>query len=156
MFWYVLYVKPKSEKKVAKQLEDLGFNVYCPLITTIKQWSDRKKKVELPLISSCIFIIVEEKERNDVFHVPGVVRYLFYLGEPAKVRDHEITILRDYLKGTVEAIEIENIKPGDTYLIPEGPFKGKEGIVNEISTNRLQLVLKSLGMKITVTKEEIH
>ena len=156
MFWYVLYVKPKSEKKVAKQLEDLGFNVYCPLITTIKQWSDRKKKVELPLISSCIFIIVEEKERNDVFHVPGVVRYLFYLGEPAKVRDHEITILRDYLKGTVEAIEIENIKPGDTYLIPEGPFKGKEGIVNEISTNRLQLVLRSLGMKITVTKEEIH
>ena len=154
MFWYVLYVKPKSEKKVAKQLEDLGFNVYCPLITTIKQWSDRKKKVELPLISSCIFIIVEEKERNDVFHVPGVVRYLFYLGEPAKVRDHEITILRDYLKGTVEAIEIENIKPGDMYLIPEGPFKGKEGIVNEISTNRLQLVLKSLGMKITVTKEE--
>ena len=156
MFWYVLYVKPKSEKKVAKQLEDLGFNVYCPLITTIKQWSDRKKKVELPLIGSCIFIKVEEKERNDVFHVPGVVRYLFYLGEPAKVRDHEITILRDYLKGTVEAIEIENIKPGDTYLIPEGPFKGKEGIVNEISTNRLQLVLKSLGMKITVTKEEIH
>ena len=156
MFWYVLYVKPKSEKKVAKQLEDLGFNVYCPLITTIKQWSDRKKKVELPLISSCIFIKVEEKDRNDVFHVPGVVRYLFYLGEPAKVRDHEITILRDYLKGTVEAIEIENIKPGDTYLIPEGPFKGKEGIVNEIGTNRLQLVLKSLGMKITVTKEEIH
>ena len=156
MFWYVLYVKPKSEKKTAKQLEELGFNIYCPVITTVKQWSDRKKKVEEPLIRSCIFIKVEENERNDVFHVPGVVRYLFYLGEPAKVRDHEITILRDYLKGTVGALEIEDIKPGDTYLIPEGPFKGKEGIVNEISTNRLQLVLKSLGMKITVTKEEIH
>jgi len=156
MFWYVLYVKPKSEKKTAKQLEELGFNIYCPVITTVKQWSDRKKKVEEPLIRSCIFIKVEEKERNDVFDVPGVVRYLFYLGELAKVRDHEIATLKAYLKGAVGAIQTENIQLGDTYKIPEGPFKGKEGVVNEISTNRLQLVLPGLGMKITVTKEEIY
>jgi len=49
------------------------------MVTQIKQWSDRKKKTETPLIPSYVFVNIEEKNRNDVFEVPGVVRYLFWL-----------------------------------------------------------------------------
>jgi hypothetical protein len=50
MEWFALYTKPRNEKKVTETLAALGIEVYCPLVTTIKQWSDRKKKVESPLI----------------------------------------------------------------------------------------------------------
>ena len=47
--WYALYTKPRFEKKVSSLLFENNFNCYLPLVSTIKQWSDRKKKVELPL-----------------------------------------------------------------------------------------------------------
>ena len=60
--WYAIYTRAKAEKKVYEQLERSGYEVYLPLTTTIKQWSDRKKKIKTPLISSYVFIKTEEKK----------------------------------------------------------------------------------------------
>ena len=49
MPWYALYTQPRQEKKVVSRLEQLGIEVYCPLLIQVRQWSDRKKKVEVPL-----------------------------------------------------------------------------------------------------------
>ena len=43
--WFAIYVKSRSEKKVHEQLEDIGIESFLPLITRVKQWRDRKKKV---------------------------------------------------------------------------------------------------------------
>jgi transcription antitermination factor NusG len=152
MIWFALYTKPKNEKKVADQLAQSGIEVYCPMVTQIKQWSDRKKKTETPLIPSYVFVNIEEKNRNDVFEVHGVVRYLFWLGKPAIVRNEEILALREGLKETISAVEIAEYKTGETINIPEGPFKGKEATIKEVKKNKLQLVLKELGMLITLTR----
>jgi transcriptional antiterminator RfaH len=96
--WFVLYTKPKNEKKVASALSLLGMQVYCPLITVVKQWSDRKKTIQQPLLSSYIFVKLEEKDRSKVFDIPGVVRYLFWLGKPAIVRDFEINHIKELLQ----------------------------------------------------------
>jgi transcription antitermination factor NusG len=90
MQWYALYTEPRHEKKVADRLLKLGVEVYCPLVTQIKQWSDRKKKVEVPLLPSYVFVKLEESNRDIVFQVSGVVRYLFWLGKPAIIRNEEI------------------------------------------------------------------
>jgi len=155
MNWFVLYIKSRNEKKVTAQLQLLGITAYCPLKTEIKQWSDRKKKVETPLIPSYIFVQLEEKQRQLVFQVPGVVRYLFWLGRPAVVRNEEIDILKDWLKNDLLDVHVEGIKPGDKVEIAKGPFKGKEGIVQEVNKNRLQLLLLELGMKITIMKQKV-
>jgi transcriptional antiterminator RfaH len=81
MNWLVLYTKPKNEIKVARRLAAAGITVYCPMLTTLKQWSDRKKKVSLPLFPSYVFVQVTELQRGVVFDIPGVVRYLFWLGK---------------------------------------------------------------------------
>ena len=47
IYWYALYVKPRSEKKVATRLTNLGFEVCVPTQQVMRQWSDRKKKVEI-------------------------------------------------------------------------------------------------------------
>lgn len=99
MAWFAIYTRPKNEKKVVEGLEKLGVEVYCPMVTEIKQWSDRKKKVEIPLIKSYVFVNIEEKNRNIVFEVPGVVRYLFWLGKPAVIQEQEIEVLKASLKG---------------------------------------------------------
>ena len=117
MDWKVLYVKPRNEKKVATLLENLGVTVYCPLVTEVRQWSDRKKKVQVPLLNSYVFVQIEEKERELVFQVPGVVRYLFWLQKPAIVRDSEIQLMKDWLTGENVKAEVEQLQPGDKMKI---------------------------------------
>ena len=153
MPWFALYTRPKNEKKVTEQLVKLGIEVYCPLVTQVKQWSDRKKKVATPLISSYVFVNIEEKERDKVFEAFGVVRYLFWLGKPAVIRDEEIYLLKDSLKEVISTFEISEIKPGDMMNISRGPFQGKEGVVKAVEKNKIQLILKELGFVITLTRE---
>ena len=79
MNWYALYTKTKKEKKVEEQLLKMGVETFCPKISVVKQWSDRKKRVSQPLIPSYVFVKIKEQDRELVFNVPGVVRYLFFL-----------------------------------------------------------------------------
>lgn len=150
--WFVIYVRPRNEKRVSLQLEKLGIEVYCPLVTEIRQWSDRKKKVELPLFNSYVFVKVYEKERDIVFQVPGVIRYIFWLGKPAIVREEEILVLKKWLSGELLETRIEGIEVGELVEIKAGPFKGSKGFVKEINKNRIQLMLLDLGIKVTITK----
>lgn len=154
MPWFAIYTRPKNEKKVVEGLEKLGIEVYCPMVTQVKQWSDRKKKVEMPLINSYVFVNIEDKNRNTVFEVSGVVRYLFWLGKPAIIQEQEIEALKASLKGILSAVEVNGIQPGDSLTISKGPFQGKEGVVAQVDKNKIRLVLKELGVTITISKEE--
>ena len=153
MPWFAIYTRPKNEKKVVEGLEKLGIEVYCPMVTQVKQWSDRKKKVEMPLINSYVFVNIEDKNRNTVFEVSGVVRYLFWLGKPAIIQEQEIEALKASLKGILSAVEVNGIQPGDSLTISKGPFQGKEGVVAQVDKNKIRLVLKELGVTITISKE---
>ena len=150
MEWFALYTKPRNEKKVAENLAALGIEVYCPLVTTIKQWSDRKKKVESPLIPSYVFVKIEEANRKDVFQVSGVVQYVFWLGKPAKIKPHEIDALKTQLAAPVVKVAIETWTPNTEIQINEGPFKNQTAIVDKVSTNKLTLILKSLGIRLVL------
>ena len=50
--WYVFYVRYNHEKKIHQQLLANGYECYLPVFETIKQWSDRKKITEEPLLKS--------------------------------------------------------------------------------------------------------
>jgi transcription antitermination factor NusG len=151
MPWFAVYTRPKNEKKVVEGLEKLGVEVYCPMIIQVKQWSDRKKKVEVPLINSYVFVNIDDKNRNIVFEVHGVVRYLFWLGKPAVIQDQEIEALKENLKGVFSNVEVNGLQPGDNLTIPKGPFQGKVGIVSQVDKNKIRIVLKELGFLITIS-----
>jgi len=146
MNWYVVYTKPKWEKKVADKLSQLGIETYCPLITQVKQWSDRKKKIEVPLFNSYVFVQLSDSERNSVFQVAGVVRYLFWLGKPAVVKDQEIEIIKKSLKApNISDVTVSAIQVGDKIKLESGAFSNQNAIVQEISNNYYTLVLETLG-----------
>lgn len=146
MNWYVVYTKPKWEKKVAEQLKNKGITCYSPLITQVRQWSDRKKKVEVPLFNSYVFVQLPEKERNMVFQSVGVVRYLFWLGKPAIVRDEEIETIKKWLDpAQANDVSLLSFQVGDAIQLESGPFSSQKAVVQEVNNTHYVLVLESLG-----------
>lgn len=146
MNWYVVYTKPKWEKKVAEQLINKGIACYCPLVTQVRQWSDRKKKVEVPLFNSYVFVQLPEAQRNMVFQSVGVVRYLFWLGKPAIVRDEEIDTIQKWLDpAQANDVSLHSFQVGDAIQLESGPFSSQKAIVQEVTNTHYLLVLESLG-----------
>lgn len=157
MNWYVVYTKPKWEKKVAEQLKEKGIECYCPLITTIKQWSDRKKKVEVPLFNSYVFLQLDEKDRNLAFLSSGVVRYLFWLGKPAIVKDDEIKTIKNWLEGSnSEDISVEPYRTGTKIKVVSGPFANQEAVIQEVNKKEYVLFLESLGCVLKMNIKGIY
>jgi transcriptional antiterminator RfaH len=152
MNWYAIYTKPRNEKKVADKLEALGIEAYCPMVTSVKQWSDRKKKVSAPVLPSYVFVKLTETRRNEVFAVPGVVRYVFWLGKPAIIREAEIAVLKEYLLQDYTLVVHTTLQRGDKLIVSSGPFKGQEGVIKNSTNSKIQLVLESLGILLTLEK----
>lgn len=150
MNWYVICTKPNTELKVASQLNSLGINAFCPSYSFIKKYSDRKKKAEKPLMPRYVLVKMLEKDRTNVFAVPNVLRYLFWLGKPAIVRHEEIEILKNELEGCQSISNKSSLNVGNDFAIPYGPFKGINGKILNFSNNRMRLELKNIGLFLTV------
>lgn len=150
MNWYVICTKPNTELKVASQLNSLGINAFCPSYSFIKKYSDRKKKAEKPLMPRYVLVKMLEKDRTNVFAIPNVIRYLFWLGKPAIVRHEEIEILKNQLEGYQSISNKSSLNVGNDFAIPYGPFKGINGKILNFSNNRMRLELKSIGLFLTV------
>ena len=148
MNWYVIYTKPRGEKKAEEQLLSLGINAYCPTRSEIRLWSDRKKRIQVPVLPSMVLVNIDDKDINRVFESPEVVRYMFWLGKRAIVRQSEVNILKKYLKGDYNFInsKLSDIKVGDNFSLSS--FNNETGIVNRISNNNIWIYLKSIGYSI--------
>ena len=148
MNWYVIHTKPRCEKKVEKKLLSLGINTYCPTRSEIRFWSDRKKRIQVPVLPSMVLVNIEDKDINKVFESSSVVRYMFWLGKRAVVRQSEVDLLKKYLKGDYNLInsKLSNIKVGDNFSLSS--FNNERGIVNRISNNNIWIYLKSIGFSV--------
>ena len=148
--WFVLYTKPNQEIKVVEQLNEMGITCYCPTAKIIKQYSDRKKKILKPLMPSYVLVFIEEHDRNNVFLVFGVVRYLFWLGKPAIIRESEIDLMKQHLNGVYTSVSLRKFTKGQVCKISEGVLAGRSGEVIEAQKNKIRIELESLGMIVTL------
>jgi len=153
MPWYVLYTKPRNEKKVATLLQEKGIEVYCPVKEEIRQWSDRKKKISEPVFRSYIFVSLEDynAENIPVLETPGSVRFLWWNKKPGVVRNEEIQAIRDFLndyKGAEITVELTS---GQEVTIGEGPLKDATGTVLHTKGNKVYLWIKTLSMSVVAT-----
>ena len=142
--WHVIYTKPRAEKKVEERLSNFGIKAYCPVKPKIKQWSDRKKKILVPVLPSMVLVNIDEKERNKVFDIPGVLRYMFWLGKHAIVKEEEVDSLKTLLTQTnIVSQDTIALKVGEIIHVPG--FEDQSGIIKKISNNQIWVVLKNLG-----------
>lgn len=150
--WFVVCTRPQQELKIAKKLFAMGITNYCPTVTLVKQYSDRKKKVIKPLLSSYMMVELEENQRQKVFACSGILRYLFFLGKPVVVPNSDIILMQDHLNGVYNDYKVATLSVGDFHTITQGPFSGVSGRVVEKNNTKVKLELASLGMRITLKK----
>lgn len=146
--WYAVYVKYKMEKKVCNELTRKEIEVYLPLKKERRQWSDRIKMIEEPLLWGYLFVRVSNKEYDDVLVTKGALRYVCFDGKAAPIPDRQIEDLKIFMQFANESVVVtsERISRGDTVKVCKGPFRDILGEVVEIrGKQRLVLRLGSLG-----------
>ena len=139
--WFVLCTKPRNELKVTERLTRIGVEVYTPTKIEVRQWSDRKKKVTIPLLPSMVLVQLLEKEVDVVFDVPGAVRFLFEHGKRASVSDEEVLAMKSYLQMLVEK-ESKTLAVGDLVKVP---LLEQEAILLSVKGKKCLAQLKKLG-----------
>jgi transcription termination/antitermination protein NusG len=155
--WKVIYVSSRAEKKVAERLQQAAIECYVPVKKELKQWSDRKKMVESPLINGYVFVKPTAIQRDVVLQFQGVLQYVRYNAEDAIVRDIEIDALRSIEeKGYFVNGEFsKNLNAGDRVLIQHGPFKGLYGSVKtQAKESVYNINIEGIGYTLTVKVPE--
>lgn len=151
--WYAVYTKSRAEKKVHAELICKGIEAYLPLKKEYRQWSDRIKLIEEPLLRGYLFVKVSNREYYDVLVTSGALRYVSFEGRPTAIPDCQIDDLKQFLEMSNESVEVTSkyIRKGDQVKVVLGPLKGVCGEVIEVrGKERLLLRFDSLGYFIHV------
>lgn len=156
--WYAVYVRSRYEKKVHHYLLEKGLTSYVPLIETVRQWSDRKKKVVEPLIRGYVFVRINyHKEHIHVFDTDGVVKFIGIGKTPSVISDRDIDWLKrlthepDAIGETVHSIPV-----GRKVRVLAGPFKDMEGVIRkEGREEHLVVYFESImqGVEVSIVPE---
>jgi transcription antitermination factor NusG len=152
-YWHAIYVSSRAEKKVCENLNNRNIEAYVPVIKTIRQWSDRKKKIELPLISGYVFVRINLSEKDNVLQTKSVVNFVKSQGLIATIREEEIERLKQLVElgYHLEVTPFTKINHGDKIKISSGPLKGIEGVVIDANGDKLiEVLLESIGQCIRV------
>jgi len=150
--WFAVYTRSCAEKKVAGELEKQGIEYYLPLYRTIRQWSDRKKKIEEPLIKSYLFVRIVQKEYLSVLKIWGVVRIVHFSGQPVPIPEWQINNLKILLGAD---IMIENdardFKKNEEVVIVRGSLEGLRGVITKVGARKkLVISITALNYNISV------
>lgn len=146
--WYALYTRSRHEKKLHQELLTKGVESYLPLKTEKRQWSDRVKVIEEPLLKGYIFVKVSNREYFDVVNNIGAVCYVSFEGRAASIPEKQILDLKQFVDYYNDKINVtkERISKGDKVKIKSGLLKGVHGEIIEIrGKKRIVLRFDSLG-----------
>lgn len=146
--WYAVYTKSRAEKKVHSELVRKQIECYLPLISVRKQWSDRIKVIEEPLLKGYILVKVSNKEYYDVLVTQGALHYVSFGGKPALIPDCQVDDLKVFMSCFNCSVEVtsERISKGDYVRVIAGPLKNVNAEVVEIrGRHRILLRFNSLG-----------
>lgn len=156
--WHAIYVNSRAEKKVAELLMLKDIDVYVPLQKVMKQWSDRKKMVEVPLLNGYVFVNIHKGQNDRVLQTRGVVSFVRNNGVIGVIRHEEIERLKQLIELGYQ-LETNSItthyKEGDKIKITSGPLKNIEGFVIDSKEGRfIEVLLESIGQSIRVKLPE--
>lgn len=149
--WYAMYVRMHHEKKVAEKLGQMGVEHYLPVQEVVRQWSDRRKKLQVVVIPMMIFIRASEQVRLSVMrNIPSVSGCLIdrCTHRPAVIRDEEMQRFRFMLDYSEEAVHFINtpLAPGQKIRVIKGPLAGLDGELTEIDgKSQVMVRIEQLG-----------
>ena len=69
----------------------MGIESSLPLIKITRKWSDRKKKVEIPLFRGYVFVKIDVgRDKLNILQTDGVVKFIGIKKKPSRIPDKDI------------------------------------------------------------------
>jgi len=146
--WHAVYIKSRAEKKAEAELQFKEIECFLPLQRKLRQWSDRKKWVEMPLIPGYLFVRTNNKDHITVLQSNYILSYVRFEGKAAIIPENQIEYLKLMLKQDNTEIEItqENFEPGQLIEVIAGPLIGLQGkLIRTNGKDKLAIELIQLG-----------
>ncbi len=142
MNWFAVQTRSRHEKMVARLLEGQGFSTFLPLTSQMRQWSDRKKLVELPLFPGYTFVkmVYQPEQRLRVLTTEGIVSFVGMHGQGMAIPDRQIEDIQNLLAAKVPLESHPFLKVGQRVRIRSGSLNGTEGILVGHESDRMLVV----------------
>lgn len=157
--WYVVYTRSRAEKRVYDELVIKDIECFLPLQKKLRQWKDRKKWVETPLIPGYCFVRISRFEYDNVLQTNNVVCYITFEGKAAVIPDDQIKHMQTMLKQFDFDVSVtqETFKPGKMVEVIEGSMIGLRGeLVESRGKNKFILRLNQIHSAFTVEIPSAH
>ncbi|MGV8094249.1 MAG: UpxY family transcription antiterminator [Mangrovibacterium sp.] len=157
--WFVFYTYPKAEKSVSTQLINAGYETYLPLQEEVRQWHDRKKKLQIPIFPNYIFIKTDIVKVYEVLKFPRIVRCVKFNNKPSCVREDEIELIKNIENNCTNVIVSNKLEKGEKVTIQGGPLNGLQGIIEESRDTRHIIVnidSISYSLRVLLSPNEIY
>jgi transcription antitermination factor NusG len=129
--WYALQTRVHREKVVEHRLRERGVPTFLPVVTEVRRWSDRKKKIQFPLFNSYLFVRLTptKVDRLRILGVDGVFQFVGSRGEGTPIPDAQIEAVRALVDGQLSWSAHPFLKIGQRVRIRSGSLAGIEGIL---------------------------
>ena len=141
--WYAVQTRARNEKAIAERLQEQGLTTFLPLVTEIRRWSDRKKKVELPLFSCYVFVKLvasDNEERMRVYRTNGVFRIVSMRGEAIPIPEEQIERPARGDHSAIPWTAHPFLKIGQRVRIRGGSLDGVEGVLLSRNGDRTLII----------------
>ena len=125
--WYVLHVKPRTEKKVAERLSRARRWHYLPLWTKVRRVQRRKVRTEVPVFPGYVFARLNSDARLAMLRTNMIVR-LIPVPRPRELI-HQLRQIAHAGRAGHEPRKVPLFKVGDLVRVTQGPFYGVEGYI---------------------------
>lgn len=150
--WYVFYCKSRAEKKAAEELARLNYEAYLPLMIQERVWSDRIKKVKMPMFPGYIFVNCFDYQFLDVVQLNQIVGPVRIGQDLATIKANEIRILQNVEREGVKVkIESQIIKTGNIVEIAAGVLRGYQGVcIEELGKAYLVIAIEAINQSLKI------
>ncbi|MBL6449328.1 UpxY family transcription antiterminator [Fulvivirga sp. 29W222] len=144
--WYVAYVRTRFENKVYERLRAKGIISYLPKKIELRQWHDRKKKIETPVFPSYLFISLNGAEDLiKLYNVPGFIRLITTDGEPDTLSAEQVELIKKLARRDF-AVSHKSFIIGEAVTVTSGLLKGVKGVlVGDRGDGKLAVKISSVN-----------
>jgi transcription termination/antitermination protein NusG len=156
LLWLAVHTYPRHEKRVASMLTLKAIDNYLPIVTRLHAWSDRRKKIDLPLFPNYVFVHIHPsaESRVGVLQVPGVVQFVGCGKQIVPIPPEQIENIRTLLANKIALDPYPFLKLGQRVRIRGGALDGVEGVlVRRNGTRRLIISVDSLERSLSMCVE---
>jgi transcription antitermination factor NusG len=142
--WYAIRTRSRHEKVAANELDARGIQVFLPLVSSVRQWSDRRTEVNLPLFPGYAFVRVAyfSPDRVRVLKASGVVGFVGPSSAGSSIPDEQIEAIRTVLVRKVPVKDHPFLKVGQRIRVRGGSLNGVQGIL--VAVNGLRSLVISV------------